>query len=267
MTDRQLRQYQMLLRLRDFGTAHANRFAEGTLAAEAFGSIDNALTQLNTYAMDRLGVRRQSAKARSAARAALVNMMEAISRTARGLQDEEPGFPNTFLMPERRSAQTLLTAARLFARDVEPFADRFVKHAFGDTFPENFNSLLRAYEQAVHGREAGKGLSAAARANIEAALAAGLAAARRLDIIVGNTMGHDPVVVAEWERNRRVGYRRTQTSAAPAIPTPSVTSPETTPTHSLVPSSEPTPDTTRRALVPEDLSSDVPDDVRDVDAA
>ena len=120
MTDRQLRQYQMLLRLRDFGTAHAKRFAEGTLAAEAFGSIGNALTQLNTYAVDRLAVRRQSAKARSAARAALVNMMDAISRTARGLQEQAPGFPNTFLMPKRRSAQTVLTAARLFARDVEP---------------------------------------------------------------------------------------------------------------------------------------------------
>src|SRR5688572_12532925 len=122
MKDRQLRQYQMLLRLRDFGTAHANRFAEGTLAADAFGSIGNAVTQLNTYAVDRLGVKRQSAKARNAARAALVNMMDAISRTARGLQEQEPGFPNSFLMPEQRSAQALLTAARLFARDVEPFA-------------------------------------------------------------------------------------------------------------------------------------------------
>jgi hypothetical protein len=164
------------------------------------------------------------------------------------------------------AAEAPIEIGRLFARDVEPFADRFVKHAFGDTFPENFNGLLRAYEQAVHGREAGKGLSAAARANIEASLAAGLAAARRLDIIVGNTMSHDPVVVAEWERNRRVGYRRTATSAAPTIPTQSVTSPEMTPPDSLLPNSAPAPDATSGAEVPEDLSSGVRD-VPDVDAA
>jgi hypothetical protein len=72
MTDRELRRYQMLLRIRDFGTAHAKRFAEGTLAAEAFGSIGNGLTQPNTYAVGRVAVRRQSVKVRSVARAALV---------------------------------------------------------------------------------------------------------------------------------------------------------------------------------------------------
>jgi hypothetical protein len=232
----------MLMRLQEFGAANANRFAEDTFADEAFDAIRRVVSELDTYASQRLMARRQNVKARAAAREALLKMMERISRTARVLKAEDPEFVNTFLMPVQQSAEAVLTVARTFADNVEPLAEKFKGHSFGKTFPENFKQLLQRYEQAIRGRESGKGQTAATRASIEAALLSGLSAARRLDIIVANELGDDPVALAEWQRNRRVGYRRAQPSPAPPVsPTAPVEPPSLEPPSTVVVSGEEAP--------------------------
>jgi hypothetical protein len=196
----------MLMRLNEFGAAYANRFPDDEPARQAFASIEEALSQLETFAVRRLAAKRQDAQARATAREALLDMMGAISRTARLLQAKDPEFPNTFLMPVQDSAQAVLTTARLFAQHVEPLAEKFREYALGTPFPENFTRLLHRYEEAIQGRERGKGLTAAARKSIEEAIVSGLYSAQRLDIIVERVLGSDRVAIADWQRNRRVGY-------------------------------------------------------------
>jgi hypothetical protein len=62
-------------------------------------------------------------------------------------------------------------------------------------------------------------VTAATRASIPAAIAAGLDAARDLDIIVGNELSADPVATAEWRRSRRVGYAGGKEPPSVAVPT------------------------------------------------
>jgi hypothetical protein len=204
----------MLVRLRDFGAAHGHRLPDSRRAGEAFAAIGDAVKQLSDHAVAQLGLRRQGAKGRAAARAALLAMMEGISRTASAIQEEEPGFQNTFLLPERQSAQAVLTAAKLFARDLVPVAQQFVDHSMPETMIADFTRLLDTFEQAVRDRENGRGQTAAARVSIEAAIASGIAAARKLDVIIANHKRGDATILAEWERNRQIGRRRT--SKAPS---------------------------------------------------
>ncbi len=221
MNNRQLRQYEMLVRVRDFGTAHKDRFPESTVATQTFAAVAAAVAQLREYAVAQLALKREGARARAAAPAALLDIVEAISRTARVIQAEEPSFPNSFHMPERRSAQALLTSARLCARDIEPVAEKFIAHAMPKTFVADLSRLLDVYEEAVRGRETDKGENAAARASIEAAVASGLAAARTLDVIIANQSADDVVMVAEWERDRVIGPRkRGSNTATPPAPPP-----------------------------------------------
>jgi hypothetical protein len=88
-------------------------------------------------------------RAKATARRELIDMMQAISRTWRVIQADAPGFPNTFQMPTGKSAQALLTAARLFAGDAERVRSVFIAHAMPQTFVDEFKRLLDAYEQAV----------------------------------------------------------------------------------------------------------------------
>ena len=174
-------------------------------------------------------------------------MLESISRTARIIQADDPGFLNTFHSPERKGAQAVLTAARLFARDIEAVAKQFVDHGMPETMVADFKGALEAYEHAVRRREIGKGETAAARASIEAALDRALAEVRRLDVIVANQMRDDSVTLAEWARDRQVPYpRHAATPAIPAVPAPEPAVPTTEPP---VPHHVPTPGVVQPAPV------------------
>jgi hypothetical protein len=223
MTNRQLHRYEMLVRVSEFGASHRERFPEPSLAGQAFAVIANAVGQLKDRAVAQLALRREGARARAAARAALLERLQSISRTARIIQEDDPSFPNTFHLPERASAQAVLTAARLFARDIEPVAKRFLDHAMPETMVGDLKSALATYEESIRRREVGKGESAAARAAIEATMDSALVAVRRLDVIIANQMRDDAVIIAEWERDRHVSYARRH--PAPEMPVDPATEP------------------------------------------
>ncbi len=221
MTNRQLQRYEMLVRVSEFGGARREQFPESSVAGQAFATVTNAIQQLSDRAVAQLALRREGVRARAAARAALVEMLESISRTARVVQGDDPSFPNTFHLPERESAQAVLTAARLFARDIELVVKQFVDHAMPETVVADLKRALDTYERTIRRREVGKGEGAAARAAIDATLASAFAAVRRLDVIVSNQMRGDSVTIAEWERDRQVPYtRRDPTPDPPVDPTP-----------------------------------------------
>ena len=109
-------------------------------------------------------------------------------------------------------------------RDAEPFKAQFIALALPETFVNDLMQLVDNFERALRERAAGKSENTAAKASIEAALASGLAAVRKLDVIVSNTLQDDAVTRAVWERERRVRYRNrvkaAVTSAAPVLETP-----------------------------------------------
>jgi hypothetical protein len=122
---------------------------------------------------------------------ALREHLEAITRTARAMALDMPGVDDKFRPPRGSGDQRLIETARQFAHDAAPLANEFVKHAIPANFLDDLDSDIKALEEAIKVRESGQGTHVAARASINAAMEAALAAVRRLDAIVPNTVGNE----------------------------------------------------------------------------
>jgi hypothetical protein len=235
MTNKQLRRYEMLFRVMKFGAARQDRFPESTRVGEAFAIVSTAVRHLEGRAVAQMLLKREGARARAAARAELQRLLESISRTASIIQANSPERPHAFEMPEKKSAQALLIAARATAQHLEPVAAQLVEHGLPQTVVADFTAALDAYAEAVGRREVGKSETAASRKAIETTLDAAASAARRLDVMVANLLSADGAALAEWERARRVGYSR-RAAEPPADSTPVVVSPGEPP---VAPADEP----------------------------
>jgi hypothetical protein len=213
----EVRQYEMLVRVQGFAAAHSNLFPEASLAAEAVATVGEAVKQLSEYAVTQVSLRHPRAGARPTPRKALWRALATMSRTARAIEAHEPGFKNTFRLPERRPNRALVATGRSFARDAEPVADRFIVRGMPTTFVTDLNGLVDAFEKSIRGRQTGKDQRIATRARIEAALASALSAVQQLDVIVVNQLQDDPVTMAVWESDRRVAYPKSAKAPAAAL--------------------------------------------------
>jgi hypothetical protein len=222
MNVREMRQYEMLVRVRAFGVLQADRFPEGSPAKAALATIDQAVTNLTEYAVAQMAATRRTTEQRAVAREALLDALETISRTARVIAEREPGFQNTFQVPRRKPATALLTAGRLFARDAAQSAALFAARGVSGSFISELTALVERFEEAIRGRQQVRKENAAARARIDAVLSAGMAAVREIDVLVANLFREDTNLTAAWVLDRQVQYPKpgkAQTPAAtPAVP-------------------------------------------------
>ena len=219
MNNSQLRRYEMLVRVRDFGDAHADLFFESSLVRQTFAAVTEAVEQLTAHTVSKLSsVRGTPTKAM--ARATLLDRLAAISQTARVIAVHTPGLEEKFVIPDKPSDQVLLMTARVFAQGVEPLTDRFIAHVMPETFLADLLAAIGQFEQAMHQRQAGKEERSVARARIKEALTSGVAAARALDAMVGNRLRDDPVTMAVWKRDRRVQYPSSRTRTVVEAPVP-----------------------------------------------
>jgi len=206
----EIRRYDMLVRVRDFGAAHAERFAPDSLAAQAFTIVAQAVASLSEHAIRQIsghGSARQATTTRAVARRALRGQLDTIARTAHAIGLDTPGVAQRFRIP-RSGDFPLLAAARAFATDAAPLAAEFIAHALPPDFIVALHTGIAEFEAAIGEQEDGKMQHIAARAGIGEALATGLAAVRRLDAIVPNAFREEPLAVAGWRRARHVEYRR-----------------------------------------------------------
>lgn len=215
----EMRRYAMLVRVRQFGEAHRDLFPESTLARQTFATVAATVAALSGHAVSKMSTRGEGRGAKAAAREALVARLEAMVRTARVIGDEAPGIHDYFRLPARLTDHAVLTAGRVFAHKAEEFAGQFIAHGIPATFLADLNDLMEKFEQAISVHEAGRSGQAVARAGIAASLSAGFAAVSRLDVIVANQLHADPVTLAVWDCDRRVGYpkKRPRRSSGTAI--------------------------------------------------
>ena len=147
---------------------------------------------------------REGRNDKTAARAALLARLRAISETARAVGQDTPGLEDKFQLQRHLTDQAILTTGRVFAQDAAAFASQFIGHAMPSTFIADLNGLIDQFEKAIQSRQAGKDDQTAARASIEAALASGFVALHKLDAIVTNHLLGDPgVAIAVWRGDRQ----------------------------------------------------------------
>ena len=202
-----VRKYNMLVRVRDYGAARADLFPPGSLGARTFGEIGAVVDRLTAGATAESSGRRaarQGVVSKAAARRALRQALEAVNRTARGIALDKPEVLGKFQMPGKGD-HDLATGARQIADDAGPLAADFVAHGLPPSFVADLLAALATFERAINGRALGQETHVGARADIAAALDLAFDTLPRLDAIVENTVGGDPHALAAWRLARNVG--------------------------------------------------------------
>jgi hypothetical protein len=215
------RQYDMLVRVRDFGDGYGHLFPAASVARENFAAVAAVIKELDAQDLTHMAASVAArAHRKETARQALLARLQAINQTARVLRQDAPGLDRQFEVPTPASDQTLLTAGRKFARDAEALSSQFLAHGMPATFLADLTALVDGFDRALRDRGLGREARRAARVSTRAALSSGLAAVRSLTAIVTNHLGEDAVTRTLWDRERRIVYpergRRTEAPQEPA---------------------------------------------------
>lgn len=227
MRDTEIRRHQMFERVKNFGADHANDFAPNGLGGQLFTDLGGIVSQLENYAaaeVSGVGTTREGPVTRAAAREALRDDLEAISRTARAMAEDTPGIDDQFRLPGANDDQALLKAARAFAVDASPLSAQFISHEVPADFLADLGIDIANMEAAISQQASWVGDQVAANAAIDETIDVGNAIVRKLDAIVRNRYANNPATLAEWtcvSHTERSPRRQAPTSATPPTPAPS----------------------------------------------
>lgn len=214
MTKRQRVRFEMLRRVRDFGSLHVAQFAEGSVAGQAFATVRTIVDDLGGQAQRKMATRQEGSRARKQARLALTRQLNEVVRTAKVIARTMPRFDDGFRLPADRSDLVMVTAGRLFAETAEPVAAQFIAHGMSDAFLTTLRASVQEFEASITACEDGSRSSAAAQARIAASLDEGMDAVTRLDIIIANQFKDDVATLAQWTRDRQVRAVQSRPDAA-----------------------------------------------------
>ena len=218
MNAKETRQYEMLLRVQDFGNTHRESFAGSSVAQQAFAAVGRAIDDLTTTDMRKMSASISARAGRKAeAREALTDVLLKVSQLVKVLRARGQTTP-PFEFPETRSDQALLTAGRQFARDAAALEAEFTGHGMA---PTHIAGVTAGFEIAARDRGMSRADHTAARTRIQELLSSALLEVRRLDLIIGNELAGDKVIQAVWRQARRIeNPRKPRTTSAPEPPAP-----------------------------------------------
>lgn len=240
------RQYEMLLRLRNFGEAHGDLFTAAPTTQEAFASLGAAINQLTETDLVKMASSPAARAGRKEkAHKELLELLAKVSQLARVLRARGENVP-PFVIPASRNDQVLLTTARQFARDAEGSAE-FTAHGVG---PAVIKTLTEVFEMAVRDRGMKKADHTAARARIHELIASALLDVRRLDLLVDNALTGNNSILTVWKQARRVESARGPRGNGVSSEDVSAPVPSPTPTPEPEQAVEPTPEAEHEAEAP-----------------
>lgn len=195
----------MFTRVRQFGLANPVAFPPETLAGRLFSDLTGVMENLSAAAAaQEEGERRSAVDAKDAARRALREDLDAISRSATSVAVEISALRNQFRIKGALTDQELLAKARAFAENIQPWRAKFVEHALPANFVEDLVADIATFEQAGERLVRASTRAVTATRSIDNAAAEGLAIVKRLDTIVRNQFKGLPQKLDEWKRAKKV---------------------------------------------------------------
>ncbi|HZR25331.1 MAG TPA: hypothetical protein VFA59_17175 [Vicinamibacterales bacterium] len=203
----ELRRYEMLTRVDDFGVSRAEQFPADSVGGQLFGTVHTIVHDAKDFVVANISSRsaaRERTSIKGKAYRALRTAMLAVSRTSRAVAFETPALDDKFRMPDDHVDQNYIHTARSFVQDATPHADRFVAHGLPQTFLADLTAKTDAFERVILDHAAAKESRAAAGVGVSNTIATGFAAAKRLDAVVKNQFAGDPETLAAWKAARRV---------------------------------------------------------------
>lgn len=224
MKDTEIRKFEMLMRVRDFGAAHASSFPAASLGGQKFAAVGAVVDELETHGATQSsgkGAAQAGTRAKRAARADVRHKMVAIRDTASALEEIIPGVSGNFRLPRANGDQVLISSARAFVTAATPIKNEFTQHEMPATFLEDLAAAIALFENAVNEKNTNTEKRIAATAAINAALRRGEKLVRELDPIVNNKFRGDAATLAAWGSASHIARPPKRTSATPVTPAPS----------------------------------------------
>lgn len=225
MNDLEKRTLDMFKCVRDLDAAHRDLFAAGSLARELFDTVGEVVKELEGFASAEAagrGAARQGTVSKGAAKAAIIEDLGILRRTARSMSGVMPGIEEKFSVPHRQDGQELINTARSALAAAEPIRAEFLRREVPEQVFNDLAANIAAYEAAHTDRNTAREESLTAAASIDAAIERGMEAVRQLDPIVRNKLHNNDPLRAAWVSAKRIqrGPRRNNTNAPPASQTP-----------------------------------------------
>jgi hypothetical protein len=225
MTRQQRFKYEMFVRVRDFGTAHAALFPETTRGGQAFARVLAAVAASDEHLKNHVLGRGEARRIKAATRESVFEYLKTLAAAARRVTRVEPAV-NPFVLPRGRNLAAELSTARAFMEEAATRQAEFEQFGLPPTFIADFRALMDQLQQAADVRLSSRTARRKAQAGISTALAQGLDAARDLDVIVAIATRHaDPATFAAWTSARRIeglGSGAARIPVAPSVPEPVV---------------------------------------------
>jgi len=217
MNAKETRQFEMLLRVRDFVETHRDLFTSVPAANTVCAAVDAAVAELAATDVMKMSAAASARAARkAAARERILKVLQRASRAAKILRTKGRTTP-PFRFPESRSDQTLLTAARQFARAAAALEADFTAHGMS---PAHISGVAAAFDEAIRDCAMSRSEYIAARARIQQLLVNARLDVRRIGLMVRNEGPGDQVIHAVWKQAHRIEEKRRRpprpTAATPA---------------------------------------------------
>lgn len=197
----------MMIGVMNFAANHTAHFPEGTRGAILFANLDAVVKALSGHATaksSKRGAARQATVKKAVARAALLELLTEIARTARAIAAERPGLHNRFQPPRQAAGRDLLAAAQGMLEQLEPLRAEFVGYGIRPDFVERLRELVTEFEFSLGERKAAAETAAATTVSIERLVTEGMGLVRLLDVAVRNTLKDFPDALSAWERASHV---------------------------------------------------------------
>ena len=207
MQDNERRNYEMLVRARDFFVQRAASFPAASRGGELIEELNEALSEIDMNAeakVSHASAAAQGTTNRREARETLRRNLEALNRTARAMALDTPGLDKRFQMPRGSSDQSLLITARAFLTNSETLKADFIRNEIAATFHEDLRGLISGFEQTITRQNQNLGARVSATRAVKTTVARGISIVRRLDAVVRNKFAEDSAALAEWERATHV---------------------------------------------------------------
>lgn len=221
MQDSDARQIDRGRRVSELAETLAAAFPDGSHGAASIANIKAALTEAEKQAAkqdDAALDRQESTEQKKAAIKSLLEEMRLINRTARSINNLNPGIADQFRMP-RDTEQAILNRARTYINAATPIAAEFTKRGSPDSFLDDLQAAIDAVNAADDRQSAALAAQTAATAGLAAALKRLSAAVLELDAIIRNKFRHDPGTLAAWKSASHL-ERAPKKAKKPAPPTP-----------------------------------------------
>jgi hypothetical protein len=203
MNATQIYKQQTIERVLDFAKNHLNLFPEGSAARDLVASLGAAVREMSSHASQQVsgsGAVKTSGIGRQEARRELSHQLTSIAQTARVLKLDQ------FYMPRTQTDAALIAAGLSFVQQAEPVQQDFLRQGLPADFIEALNRSVAELQQFALKQTSSKGARSKAIAAFNEVLNVAMEDLKRFDVLVKNTLGDNPGVMAEWKIARRVSH-------------------------------------------------------------